>query len=203
MFYYDVNDDGEYDYAPLADSPTLESPWFGIKDTRVIDLTIVVSGAISSAPSKAALQAILSQQADIAMRRDVYNDWRARIAFNVNTVTVVAPTAAHPDNITTRAQFDAWMTVDNDFVLVNGFHGVFDPDVIGMVKDIGSRGAVMDWDDSTLGACVWLHELGHQFGLRHEYHLADQVMYENTSGGANQLQLKKSDAETFETAQRN
>ncbi len=197
MYYYDVNDNGSYD----SDEPKVESPWFSVADLRVIDLSIVVSGAIAAPPNQAALQAIWDAQAALALRRDGWADWRGRISFNVS-LSVEPATAAHPDNIATQGEFDAWMGIKNDFVLVNGFHGVFDPNVIGKVDALGQRGGVIDWDDHQLDPAVWLHELGHQFGLRHDAHSNFQVMFNTTVAGVVQQELTKADAEAYETADR-
>ena len=200
MFYYDENDNGVYDNAPY-DELSFESPWFSVKDVRVVDLIVLVSNSLGTnsnigyRPTQAHIQALLDAQADILLARNGFSDWRGRIRFNAQSVATLPATSTLVDRVTTQSEFDDWGNADQDLAFVSELYGWYGPILNAMgLTTPGHRGSVIDWNDQDPITIV--HELGHQFGIMHTGHSSDHIMY--GSGNPGQNHLLKSDADAFE-----
>ncbi len=140
----------------------------------------------------------MDQQRDIALRRDSDEDWRARIAFHVTSVTPFTPSLpSWPDPITSVTDYTALGRHGYRLVLVDGLLGTYAPAPRALgLTDHGIAFTALDWNNWVNSAII--HEFGHQFNLSHPAITeTKRIMHEVAVPGA--VELLQNEADAYET----
>jgi hypothetical protein len=150
-FYLDCNGNGQLD----AFESIISSPIFYVQNKKVSTFNTVYSSELA-APTLNQVSSYYKSAADVALKRDSADDWRACVQFNLGTL---GP-GTGPDPVDLHwwsGNYDDWTEQEHDVTLVEVLEGAIGFTYTGKI--------LIDWDDGPHD--TFTHEVGHKEGLGH------------------------------------
>jgi len=191
-FYIDTN--GNLDYG--SGEPKNETAEFWVQACEEYSIDVQYSNLIG-ALTKATVQTKFTEAANLLLRKDSANDWRACVKFTVNNFSQFTATGDdtgdHPDPCTYNSRTQCAKHYNEaDVTFLDTLTGAG-----GVCWDNDWHKVLIEWNTTSWLYRAIAHEHGHGVGLQHEGHVPPQLMHEGVLG-AGDTELLEADVDNYD-----